>query len=154
MELSERIENLGGGSSAYAGYGGIGLFLMAIFLIILFAAFRQHHNNGDMASVANVLGEFHPRENCADKLTWSRYANYMDPEVARNHTETAPAGRRVQPSAGCGYRRNQKRRTAADHAAHARPGAQYMGHPQQPERYRPQSGTHVLPGARSRRDPP
>ena len=72
MELSERIENLGGGSSAYAGYGGIGLFLMAIFLIILFAAFRQHNNGGDMASVANALGEFHPRENCADKLTWSR----------------------------------------------------------------------------------
>ena len=89
MELSERIENLGGGSAAYAGYGGIGLFLMAIFLIILFAAFRQHHNGGDMASVANALGEFHPRENCADKLTWSRYANYMDPEVARNHTPRA-----------------------------------------------------------------
>ena len=87
MELSERIENLGGGSSAYAGYGGIGLFLMAIFLIILFAAFRQHNNGGDMASVANALGECHPRENCADKLTWARYANYMDPEVARNHTE-------------------------------------------------------------------
>ena len=67
MELSERIENLGGGSSAYAGYGGIGLFLMAIFLIILFAAFRQHNNGGDMASVANALGEFHPRENCADR---------------------------------------------------------------------------------------
>lgn len=87
MELSERIENLGGGSSAYAGYGGIGLFMVAIFLLILFAAFRQHNNGGDMASVANALGEFHPRENCADKLTWARYANYMDPEVARNHTE-------------------------------------------------------------------
>ncbi len=87
MELSERVENLGGGSSAYAGYGGIGLFLLAIFLIILFAAFRQHNHGGDMASVANVMGEFHPRENCADKLTWARYANYMDPEVARNHTE-------------------------------------------------------------------
>lgn len=89
MELSERIENLGGGGgSAYAGYGGIGLFLLAIFLIILFAAFRQHNNyGGDMASIANTMGEFHPRENCADKLTWARYANYMDPEVARNHTE-------------------------------------------------------------------
>lgn len=85
MELSERIENLGGtGGAAYAGYGGIGLFLLAIFLIILFAAFRQHNGCGDMA---HALGEFHPRENCADKLTWSRYANYMDPEVARNHTE-------------------------------------------------------------------
>ena len=88
MELSERIENLGGGGgSAYAGYGGIGLFLLAIFLIILFAAFRQHNCGGDMASIANTMGEFHPRENCADKLTWARYANYMDPEVARNHTE-------------------------------------------------------------------
>lgn len=88
MELSERIENLGGGgSAAYAGLGGgIGLFMLAIFLVILFAAFRQHHG-GDMASVANAMGEFHPRENCADKLTWARYANYMDPEVARNHTE-------------------------------------------------------------------
>ena len=88
MELSERIENLGGGGgAAYAGYGGIGLFLLAIFLIILFAAFRQHNNGGDLASAANVMGEFHPRENCADKLTWARYANYMDPEDARNHTE-------------------------------------------------------------------
>lgn len=88
MELSERIENLGGGGGmAYSSFGGIGLFLMAIFLIILFAAFRQQHGCNDMASVANVMGEFHPRENCADKLTWSRYANYMDPEVARNHTE-------------------------------------------------------------------
>lgn len=79
MELSERIENLGGGGgAAYAGYGGIGLFLLAIFLIILFAAFRQHNNGGDLASAANVMGEFHPRENCADKLTWARYANYMD----------------------------------------------------------------------------
>lgn len=88
MELSERVENLGGGGgAAYAGYGGIGLFLLAIFLIILFAAFRQRNNGGDLASVANVMGEFHPRENCADKLTWARYANYMNPEVARNHTE-------------------------------------------------------------------
>jgi len=88
MELSERIENLGGGGGmAYSSFGGIGLFLMAIFLIILFAAFRQQHGCNDMTSVANVMGEFHPRENCADKLTWSRYANYMDPEVARNHTE-------------------------------------------------------------------
>ena len=88
MELSERIENLGGGGgAAYAGYGGIGLFLLALFLIILFAAFRQPNNGGDLASAANVMGEFHPRENCADKLTWARYANYMDPEVARNHTE-------------------------------------------------------------------
>lgn len=91
MELSERIENMGGaGSAAYAGYGfgGIGLFLLAIFLIILFAAFRQHGNHGgDMASIANTMGEFHPREGCADKLTWARYANFINPEDARNHTE-------------------------------------------------------------------
>ena len=52
MELSERIENLGGGGgAAYAGYGGIGLFLLAIFLIILFAAFRQH-NNGNVVCLS------------------------------------------------------------------------------------------------------
>lgn len=73
MELSERIENLGGGGgAAYAGYGGIGLFLLAIFLIILFAAFRQHNNGGDLASAANVMGEFHPRENCADQVRYDQ----------------------------------------------------------------------------------
>lgn len=96
MELSERVENLGGMGggygygSAYSGFGGCGLFLMAIFLVVLFSLFSRGwggRGGYDGASVANMMGEFHPRENCADKLTWARYANYADPEVMRNHIE-------------------------------------------------------------------
>ena len=37
MDLSEKVESIGGGGSAYAAGGfGIGLFLMAIFLVVLF----------------------------------------------------------------------------------------------------------------------
>ncbi len=76
MDLSEKVENIGGGGAAFAaGYGGIGLFLMAIFLVALFALFCRQHERGDV------------REGCADKLTWSRYANYVDPEIMRNHIE-------------------------------------------------------------------
>lgn len=92
MNLTDRVENVGGNGSAYAGYGGVGLFLLAIFLIVLFAAFRDRQRGDGFASVAGAMGEFHPRENCADKLTWARYANFMDPEVARNHTEIVRMG--------------------------------------------------------------
>lgn len=77
MDLSEKVESIGGGGAAFAaGYGGIGLFLMAIFLVVLFSLFcRGGYGHGEA------------REGCADKLTWSRYANYVDPEIMRNHIE-------------------------------------------------------------------
>ncbi len=78
MELSEKVENIGGSGAAVAGFGGIGLFMMAIFLVILFAAFRRH---GD---------EFgHHQEGCADKLTWARYANFEDPAINKMHHDQA-----------------------------------------------------------------
>ena len=77
MDLSEKVESIGGGGSAYAAGGfGIGLFLMAIFLVVLFSLFCR----GGQARLE-------PREGCADKLTWSRYANYVDPEIMRNHID-------------------------------------------------------------------
>ena len=74
MELSEKVENIGSGGTAYAGGFGIGLFLMAIFLVVLFSLFCRSRD-----------GEV--REGCADKLTYSRYANYVDPELMRNHID-------------------------------------------------------------------
>lgn len=77
MDLSEKVESIGGGGAAFAaGYGGIGLFLMAIFLVVLFSLFCRSNDR---------CGEV--REGCADKLTWSRYANFVDPEIMRNHVE-------------------------------------------------------------------
>lgn len=94
MELSEKVENVGGGGGyAYSGFGGSwGLFLMAIFLVVLFSLFRHNsdHHGNDLntgMNMAHAMGEWHPREGCADKLTWSRYANYVDPEIMRNHIE-------------------------------------------------------------------
>lgn len=91
MELSEKVENVGGSGAAYAGMGGMGLFLMAIFLVVLFSLFWRGRGTGaaDGVNLASALGEFHPREGCADKLTWSRYANFVDPEIMRNHIEQA-----------------------------------------------------------------
>ena len=77
MDLSEKVESIGGGGSAYAAGGfGIGLFLMAIFLVVLFSLFCRGGQE-----------RLEPREGCADKLTWSRYANYVDPEIMRNHID-------------------------------------------------------------------
>lgn len=76
MDLSEKVESIGGGGgAAYAAGGwGIGLFLMAIFLVVLFSLFCRGNHEGHAEA----------REGCADKLTWARYANYVDPEMARN----------------------------------------------------------------------
>lgn len=78
MELSEKVENVGGSGAAYAGGSwGIGLFLMAIFLVVLFSLFCHNRNSYTPE----------PREGCADKLTWARYANFVDPEMTRNHID-------------------------------------------------------------------
>ncbi len=77
MDLSEKVESIGGGGgAAYAASGwGIGLFLMAIFLVVLFSLFMHGSRHDDRCV---------EREGCADKLTWARYANFVDPEMARN----------------------------------------------------------------------
>lgn len=77
MDLSEKVESIGGGGgAAYAAGGwGIGLFLMAIFLVVLFSLFCRGGWGGHE-------GHAEAREGCADKLTWARYANYVDPEMA------------------------------------------------------------------------
>lgn len=76
MELSEKVENFNGSGAAVAGFGGIGLFLMAIFLLVLFSLFRHGRND-------------ERTEGCADKMTWARYANFVDPEMSRTHLDQA-----------------------------------------------------------------
>lgn len=81
MDVSDKNEIIGGGSSAFAAGGfGIGLFLMAIFLVVLFSLFRNGCGNGWGSGCQRD-------DSCADKLTWSRYANFVDPEIMRNHIE-------------------------------------------------------------------
>lgn len=78
MDISDKVESIGGSGTALAAGGyGIGLFLMAIFLVVLFSLFCRGRDYG------------HHEEGCADKLTWSRYANFVDPEIMRNHIEQA-----------------------------------------------------------------
>lgn len=67
MEITENTENWGGNS---------GLFLMAIFLVVLFSLFRRNN-------------EGRREEGCADKLTWARYANFEDPAMAKLQLEQA-----------------------------------------------------------------
>lgn len=75
MELSEKVENIGGqGGYALGGGSWMGMiFIIAIFFIMLLVLCRGR--------------DCEAKEGCADKLTWSRYANYVDPEIMRNHID-------------------------------------------------------------------
>lgn len=87
MELTEKYENFGGGGGGT--YGGVWLCLLIIFLIILYAMHRDNQRGGAGDLGALAAGAMATREGCADKLTWARYANYVDPELARNHHDQA-----------------------------------------------------------------
>lgn len=72
-----------------SGYGGYGFMFIAIFLVVLFSLFRRGYGDdcghvGTAGCVASGVGGLTA---AADLMTFNRYSNYMDPELARIQRE-------------------------------------------------------------------
>lgn len=75
-----------GGSGLGGGYGGIILIAIILVLVFMGMGFRGGHGGYDS------YGHGHGRgcnDSCADKMTWSRFANFEDPAIAGIAKEVA-----------------------------------------------------------------
>lgn len=94
MSINVNEDVIGGGGLGGYGYGGggAGLFLFAI-IVIFFVAIaglwggRGRHDGCD--GFVGHRGRWGDEDSCADKLTWSRFANFEDPAIAQIQTEIA-----------------------------------------------------------------
>lgn len=78
-----------GGSGIGGGYGGIILIAIILVLVFMGMGFRGGHGgHGDGYGHGHGYGRG-CEDSCADKMTWTRYANYEDPADARIEKEIA-----------------------------------------------------------------
>lgn len=81
MSIRINEDIIGGGGYPGAGWGGGGIFLIAILLIFLVMA-------GAWGSHGKGHGGGHEGA-CADMVTLNRFGNFMDPQLAKIETEVA-----------------------------------------------------------------
>lgn len=76
-----------GGSGLGGGYGGI--ILIAIILVLVFMGMGFRGGHGGFDGGFGGHGRRGCDDSCADKMTWSRFANFEDPAIAGIAKEVA-----------------------------------------------------------------
>lgn len=90
INVNEDVIGSGGFGGGYgAGWGGCGgIIIIAIILVLVAVAFLGRRDGYDGHGHGYAYGRG-CEDSCADKMTWTRYANYEDPAIAKVQTEIA-----------------------------------------------------------------
>lgn len=96
MSINVNEDVIGSGGLGSHGWGGgscTGIYIFAIIIVFFVAVAgfwgRRDHDGGHGFGHPGFGGCGGWGESCADKMTWSRYANYEDPAIAKVQTEIA-----------------------------------------------------------------
>lgn len=96
MSINVNEDVIGSGGFGGGGWGGGygGVILIAIILVIIAIAFLGRRDGYDhYGPMLAGFGHGHHGkgcdDSCADKMTWSRFANFEDPAIAKVQTEIA-----------------------------------------------------------------